>query len=138
MVSRPSEPVWLLRLVVDAIHSDQLREHGGLPGVRDENALESALARPLQKRHYADDTDICALAAAYGFGLARNHPYRDGNKRIAFLAVATFLGLNGWELSATDAEVVTAFVALAAGKVTEEDLADWIRRHAARVPPGGD
>ena len=119
-------------MVVDAIHSDQLREHGGLPGIRDENALESALARPQQKWHYADKTDIPALAAAYGFGLARNHPYRDGNKRIAFLAVVTFLGLHDRELTATDAEVVTAFVALAAGRLTEDDLAEWIRRHIAK------
>jgi death-on-curing protein len=131
-MSRSAEPVWLSRLIVDAIHSDQLREHGGLPGVRDEHALESALARPQQKWHYADRTDIPALAAAYGFGLARNHPYRDGNKRIAFLAVATFLGLNGYELRASDADVVTAFVALAAGRITEEDLADWISGHAER------
>jgi death on curing protein len=130
---RRSEPVWLSRVVVDAIHADQLREHGGLPGIRDENALESALARPLQKWHYADKTDMPALAAAYGFGLARNHPYRDGNKRIAFLAVATFLGVNDWELTATDADVVTAFVTLAAEQLTEDDLAGWIRGHASKL-----
>ena len=120
------------RLVVDAIHADQVREHGGLPGIRDENALESALARPVQKWHYSEKTDVSALAAAYGFGLARNHPYRDGNKRIAFLAVFTFLGLNDWELTATDAEVVTTFLTLAAGQLTEEALADWIRSHASK------
>lgn len=114
-------------MVVDAIHSDQLREHGGLPGVRDENALESALARPQQKWHYADVTDVSALAAAYAFGLVRNHPYRDGNKRIGFLAMATFLGLNGYELDATDAEVVAEIVAVADGGVSENGLADWIR-----------
>jgi death-on-curing protein len=124
--------MWLDRLVVDAIHADQLREHGGLPGVRDENALESARARPLQKWRYGEERDIAALAAAYGFGLVRNHPYRDGNKRIGFLALATFLGINGHELTATDEEVVTEIVALASGNVSEEALAAWIREHLRR------
>jgi death-on-curing protein len=126
------EPKWLDRLVVDAIHADQLREHGGLPGIRDENALESALARPLQKWTYGEERDVAALAAAYGFGLVTNHPYRDGNKRIGFLALATFLGVNGYELTATDAEVVTEIVALASGNVTELALAAWIREHLTR------
>src|SRR5262249_58465403 len=108
------------------MHHDQLREHGGIPGVRDENALESALAQPQQKWHYGDRPDLATLAAAYGFGLVRNHPYRDGNKRIGFLATATFLGLNGHELDATDADVVTIFVSLADGRVSEGQLADWI------------
>ena len=119
-------------MVVDAIHSDQLREHGGLPGVRDENALESALARPQQKWHYAENTDIPVLAAAYAFGLVRNHPYRDGNKRIGFLAMVTFLGINGYAFEATDADVVTQFVSLAARDVSEDQLADWIRNHSRR------
>jgi death-on-curing protein len=126
------EPRWLARIVVDAIHHDQLREHGGLPGIRDENALESALARPRQKWHYADKTDVPTLAAAYAFGLVKNHPYRDGNKRIGFLAMATFLGMNGYDLAATDVEVVTEFVGLAAGSISEEAIADWNRRHATR------
>ena len=125
---RQAEPLWLSRLVVDAIHTDQLREHGGLPGVRDENALESALARPRQKWHYAVSPDVPALAAAYAFGLVQNHPYRDGNKRIGFLAMVTFLGTNGYEFSAGDADVVTEILALADGKVSEDDLATWIRR----------
>jgi death on curing protein len=129
---RGSEPKWLSRLVVDAIHNDQLREHGGLPGVRDENVLESALARPQQKWHYSDRTDVPTLAAAYAFGLVQNHPYRDGNKRIGFLAMVTFLGLNSHDFSATDAEVVTEFLALAHGSVSEEALADWIRRHSSK------
>lgn len=132
MAKRRWEPVWLNRLVVDAVHAEQLREHGGLRGIRDENALESALARPQQKWHYAERTDIPVLAAAYAFGLTRNHPYRDGNKRIGFLAMATFLGMNGYELDATDAEVVAEFSALAEGTVSEEALADWIRQHSAR------
>ena len=131
MAKRSSEPKWLTRTVVDAIHNDQLREHGGLPGIRDENVLESALARPRQKWHYLD-TDLATLAAAYGFGLVKNHPYRDGNKRIGFLALVTFLGINGQDLRATDAEVVTEIVALADGSVSEDDLAGWIRRHSGR------
>ena len=106
-----------------------MRQHGGLAAVRDENALESALARPRQKWSYGDEHDLATLAAAYGFGLARNHPYRDGNKRIAFLALATFLGVNDLEFIATDAEVVTVMLALAAGRLTERQLADWIREH---------
>lgn len=132
MAKRRTKPRWLSRLVIDAIHSDQLREHGGLPGVRDENALESALARPRQKWHYAALTDVATLAAAYACGLVKNHPYCDGNKRIGFLAMATFLGINGCELDATDAEVVVEILALADGHVSEDELADWIRHHVAK------
>ncbi len=131
-MAKRREPAWLSRVVVDAIHNDQLREHGGLPGIRDENVLESALARPQQKWQYADGADVPLLAAAYAFGLVRNHPYRDGNKRIGFLAMVTFLGLNGHDFSATDAEIVTQIVALADGTVSEGVLADWIREHSAR------
>lgn len=128
MAKRPlREPQWLGRLVVDAIHADQLREHGGLPGIKDENALESALARPRQKWAYSREVDIAGLAAAYGFGLVRNHPYRDGNKRIGFLAVVTFLGLSGYELDVTDEVVVTRILDLAAGHLSEDALASWIR-----------
>ena len=126
------EPRWLSRLVVDAIQADQVREHGGLPGIRDESALESALARPRQKWAYGEERDIAVLAAAYGFGLVRNHPYRDGNKRVGFLALATFLGINDHELAVTDEEVVTEMLALAAGHVSEEHLAGWIRAHLTR------
>jgi len=103
-----------------------------LPGIRDENVLESALARPLQKWHYADRTDVPMLAAAYAFGLVKNHPYRDGNKRVGFLAMATFLGMNGRDLTATDAEVVAEILALADGSASEESLADWIRQHSTK------
>ena len=113
--------------MVDAIHADQLREHGGLPGVRDENALESALNRPRQKWAYATDVDVAALAAAYAFGIVRNHPYRDGNKRIGFLAMATFLALNGSALDVSDEEIVTQVVRLASGSLSEEQLTAWIR-----------
>ena len=132
MAKRRSEPKWVTRVVVDAVHDDQLREHGGLPGIRDENALESALARPRQKWHHLDRTDMPALAAAYGFGLVKSHPYQDGNKRIGFLAMVTVLGLNGHDFFATETEVVTEILALADGRVSEEELAEWIRRHSER------
>jgi death on curing protein len=119
-------------MVVDAIHNDQLREHGGLAGIRDENALESALARAKQQWHYAERTDLPMLAAAYAFGLVTNHPYRDGNKRIGFLAMVTFLGVNGHDFEATEPDVVSEFLALAGGRVSEETLADWIRRRSSR------
>jgi len=126
------EPRWVPRVVVDSIHVDQLREHGGLAGVRDENALEAALARARQQWAYEPTSDLASLAAAYAFGLARAHPFSDGNKRTAFLTMMTFLGLNGKELSATEVDVVQMMVALAGGAVTEAMLADWIR---ARLVP---
>ncbi len=123
------EPVWLRRRESDAIHFDQLRQHGGIPGVRDENALGSALARPRHRWAYQPDSDLAALAAAYGYGLATNHGYNDGNKRVAFMAMYVFLGLNGWELDAPEPEVVQVMLALADGRLDEEQLADWLRDH---------
>ena len=121
------EPIWLDHLVVDAVHLDQLREHGGLQGVRDENALESALARARNKWAYELAPDLAALAAAYGYGLAASHPYHDGNKRIAFLAMVMFLGLNGWDLDASESEVVSTMLAVADGSYSEPELAEWLR-----------
>ena len=132
MARRRKEPRWLARVVVDAIHADQLRQHGGLPGVRDENLLESALARPRQKWEYDDAADLAMLAASYAFGFARNHPYSDGNKRIAFLALITFLGVNDHEFATTDEDVVTTMLALAEGSLTETQLANWVRAHLKR------
>jgi death-on-curing protein len=126
-MAAPREPRWVSRLVVDAIQTDMLLTHGGLPGLRDEDLLESALARPRQRFSYDATTDLAALAAACGFGLARNHPYRDGNKRVSFVTMAVFLGLNGLELTAPETEVVTTMVALASGTLDENALADWIR-----------
>ena len=125
-------PNWLNRTIIDAIHDDQIREHGGLPGTRDENVLESALARPQQKWRYSRRPDVPMLAAAYAFGLVQNHPYRDGNKRVGFLALVTFLGVNDYEFSATEAEVVSEILALAAGTVSEEALAKWVRQHSSK------
>jgi death-on-curing protein len=132
VAKRRREPRWLNRLVVDAVHTDQLREHGGLPGVRDENALESALARPQQRWLYEQEADVAAAAAAYAFGLVKNHPYRDGNKRIGFLALVTFLGINGLEFDAPEQDVVAEMVMLADGKLSEEQLAAWVRSHITR------
>ena len=132
MPPRRREPVWLSRTVVDAIHADQLREHGGLPGVRDDNVLESALARARQKWTYGG-RDVAVLAAAYGYGIVTSHPYRDGNKRIGFLSLVTFLGVNGHDLDPTDADVVATIVELAAGRLTEDELAQWIRDRLAPV-----
>lgn len=124
-----NEPVWVERLVLDAVHLDQLREHGGLPGVRDENALESALARARQKWHYAPESDLATLAAAHAFGIVTSHPYRDGNKRSGFLAMAIFLGLNGHELEAAESDVVATILAVADNRCSEEELARWVRDH---------
>jgi death on curing protein len=129
---RCAEPRWLSRVVVDAIHADQLRQHGGLAGVRDENVLESSLARPRQKWAYEPTLDLAALAAAYAYGLVRNHPYRDGNKRIGFLALATFLGVNDYELDTTDEDVVTTVLSLADRHLTGSQMASWVRNHLRR------
>ena len=127
-----AEPVWVPRLVVEAIHWDQIREHGGLGGVREENALESALARARQKWLYEPDTEIAVLAAAYGFGLCQNHPFRDGNKRVAFVTMLVFLDLNGWSFEAAEPEVVTAMLAVASAGSKEADLAAWLRTKFSR------
>jgi death-on-curing protein len=111
------------------VHLDQLREHGGRPGVREENTLEAVLACPRQRWHYEPQSDLATSAAAYGRGRVTSHPYRDGNKRIAFLAMVVFLGLNGADLEATQEEVVTTMLAAAAGQLTESQLADWVRDH---------
>ncbi len=113
-----------------------LLTHGGLPGIRDENALDSALARPRQRFAYQPNADLAALAAAYGYALARNHPYSDGNKRVAFMVMAVFLGLNGLVFTASEADVVTTVVALASGDLDEDELADWIRTHTVNRPRG--
>ena len=121
---------WLDRAVLIAVHEMQLAEHGGGAGLRDAALLESVLAKPLNLQAYGEP-DACALAAAYGYGIARNHAFIDGNKRTAFVAVELFLRLNGWQLVATDADCVLTTLALAAGDITESEFADWLRAHAA-------
>lgn len=121
------EPRWVERLVVEAVHFDLVRTHGGMPGLRDDTSLESALARPRQRFAYAAGSDLAALAAAYGYGFVRDHPFNDGNKRVAFVTMGVFLGLNGHEIEAPETEIVTVMLDLAAGELAEEQLADWIR-----------
>ena len=119
---------WLSSELIHAVHDEQLAEHGGGAGVRDANLLESALARPQQLAHYGEP-DVAAFAASYGFGIARNHPFIDGNKRTAFVAVELFLALNGTDLIASDADAVVHILALAAGRLSEADFAQWIRNN---------
>ena len=121
------EPVWLDARVALAVHDRQLAEHGGGQGVRDPALLESALARPLNRWGYGED-DRCALAAAYAFGIARNHPYVDGNKRTAWVFARLFLALNGAALRFAPEDAIRMMLALAAGELSEEELADWFRQ----------
>lgn len=120
--------VWVMREVARAAHAEQLAEHGGPDGVRDQGLLESAMARALNLAQYGEP-DVAALTAAYAWGIARNHPFVDGNKRTAAVIAETFLVLNGYFLDASDAELVVAILALAAGELTEDELADWFRFH---------
>jgi death-on-curing protein len=117
---------WVAEAVALAAHDEQIAEHGGGAGVRDMGLFLSAMARPQNLAAY-EEPDAASLAAAYAFGLARNHPFVDGNKRIAAVVGETFLALNGYRLQASDAEIVVMFLSLAAGEVTEESLADWFR-----------
>src|SRR3954471_4514228 len=122
--------IWVDLDIAMAAHAEQLAEHGGGEGVRDPGALESAMARPLNLAAYGDP-DAASLAAAYAFGIARNHPFVDGNKRTAAVVSVTFLFMNRCPFTATPAEVAVAFLALAAGELSEEEMADWFRRHIA-------
>lgn len=122
-----AEPQWLDDAVALAIHDRQLAEHGGSPGLRDAGMLESALARPVNRWAYGED-DPAVLAAAYAFGVARNHPFADGNKRTAWVLARLFLALNGHELRFEAADAIAAMLALAAGELSEEEMADWFRQ----------
>ena len=121
-------------MVIESIHLDQIREHGGLAGIRDTDLLESALARPKQKWAYDQSTDLAALAAAYCFGIVKNHPFQDGNKRVGFLALIVFLGLNDQTFQCSDEGVVTTIIGLASGQISEEALAAWIRANVTSSP----
>lgn len=118
--------IWVTVEVATAAHAEQLAEHGGGVGTRDPSLLESAMARPRNLAAYGEP-DAAALAAAYAYGIARNHPFVDGNKRTAAVVSETFLMLNGYGLDASDAELVVAFLALAAGELSEAETADWFR-----------
>ncbi|RLA46260.1 MAG: type II toxin-antitoxin system death-on-curing family toxin [Gammaproteobacteria bacterium] len=122
-----NEPVWVLDSVVSSIHQILLAEHGGSPGVRDEALLSSALMRPKQRFAYEPESSIFELAGSYGFGLARDHPFIDGNKRTAFTVSTVFLELNGASFDAPEPEVVLFFESLAAGSISEHELADWFK-----------
>ena len=121
-----SAPRWVTASVVRAIHADQIRAHGGTPGLRDRGLLESALDRPRNRFHYQPDAGLHALAAAYGFALARNHPFVDGNKRVAFQAMFVFLGLNGLRIVASEEAVVSVMLSVASGEMDEEALTSWL------------
>jgi len=121
-----NEPKWVTLPIVLAIHDEQLAIHGGSAGLRDGSLLESALDRPRNKWTY-EKAKLPELAAAYGYGIARNHPFVDGNKRTALLVIYTFLGLNGIDFIVPEADAAAMILALAGGEVSEESLARWIR-----------
>jgi death-on-curing protein len=125
-------PRWIDRLALLFLHEETLAEHGGLTGLRDESALDAALARPQHVHAYESTADLARLAAAYCFGLVRDHPFNDGNKRAGFLALGLFLSLNGCELQVDQAEAAETILRLAAGQLSENALADWIRKYMVR------
>ena len=125
---------WLNSKEVLAIHARQIAEHGGINGVRDLGLLESALARPQNILAYEPEADIASLAAAYAFGIAKNHPFLDGNKRTAYVAMRTFLVLNGIEFTATQEDKYLTFIDLSAGNLSEDSLAEWIRKNVSGEP----
>lgn len=129
-----NEPFWLTPKVVADIHSEQLALFGGPDGIRDRGLLESALARPINRFAYGE-TDMAALAAAYAFGIAKNHPFIDGNKRVSLLALIIFLRLNGIEFAPSEADAAAIILALAAGEVEEEGLTRWIRDNWPKDAP---
>lgn len=121
------EPIWLSRALVDSMQFELIREHGGLHGVRDDNLIESALARPRNRFFYDDNVDLATLAAAYGFGFATNHGYVDGNKRIALMAMFVFLYQNGFFLDADNTEIVVVISDVITRKINENELAEFLR-----------
>lgn len=123
---------WLPKGAVLAMHARQLAEHGGGTGIRDEGLLESALQRPQNKLEY-EQPDIADLAAAYAYGIARNHPFVDGNKRTALVAARTFLLLNGFQITASKEDRVRTFLALASGNLSEAELAAWFRNYKIAI-----
>jgi len=129
VTSTESEPQWLPATVVPAIHADQIKQHGGSFGLRDQGLLDSALQRAPNHWHYDSSVDLLFLAALYAVGLAKNHPFIDGNKRTAFQAMYVFLGLNGLRILADEAVVVRLMCDVAIGVIEEEDLASWLKDH---------
>jgi death-on-curing protein len=127
---KANEPKWLEREAVLILHNESLEEHGGLSGVRDEGLLESALNRPQNLFHYERVTDLARLAASYAFGIAKNHPFNDGNKRAAFQAATVFLWINGLDLNASQVDATNAVFQLAGGEISETDFAKWLKVHS--------
>lgn len=127
-----AEPIWITAAMVQVIHDDQVATHGGAYGLRDEGLLASALARGRHRYGYEEGADIYRLAADYGYGIARNHPFIDGNKRTAFQAMYVFLKVNGWDLDAPEPEVVLVMQSLAAGELSEDELAQWLKQYSSR------
>jgi death on curing protein len=128
------QPLWVSKKAVLAMHSEQLSEHGGSNGIRDETLLDSALAKPRNVFDYADEPDIFRLAASYASGIARNHAFMDGNKRTALVVSITFLDRNGWDIVATKEDIYFTFLHLAEGSLSEERLAEWFRNNAVPLP----
>jgi len=135
-VTAQPEPRWLLEDAILSIHDMLIREHGGTPGIRDHGLLASALARPKHLFTYAPDSSLQQLAAAYGYGLAHNHAFVDGNKRIALVAMAVFLEIKGLQLIATEVDAVIELTGVAAGEISEEDLVLWLERNTAPTLAG--
>ena len=128
-----SAPVWLDRRALELLHGESIAEHGGADGLRDEGLFESALARPQNLFAYEGETDIARLAACYGFGLAKNHAFVDGNKRVAFIATGLFLRLNGHRLVVDQVQATMTMLSVASGAFSESEFADWIRKHIKPV-----
>jgi death-on-curing protein len=128
------EPFWISKEVVFALHARQVAEHGGDAGLREESMLESALARPMQRHFYEQDSDLCKSAASYAMGLAKNHPFVDGNKRTAFVVYRLFLLRNGLTITAGKADRYLTMLHLAAGEMDEDTFADWLRKNTAPAP----
>lgn len=124
------EPHWLSKKALLLLHTESLAGFGGVPGLRDESLLESALARPVNLYGYEPQSTLAALAACYGFGLAKNHAFVDGNKRAAFLAIGVFLSINGAKLVADELDAIQTIVAVAAGELDEQVLATWIENNS--------
>ena len=132
MAEPRAEPVWLDSRIAYAVHDRQLAEHGGGGGLRDAGALESALARPINRWKYGED-ELAQLAAAYAFGIARNHPFIDGNKRTAWIMARLFLLANAVEIAFDKVDATNTMIALAAGELSEDELADWFRHRVVAV-----
>ncbi len=126
------EPVWVEKEALLLLHLKALARFGGAEGLRDEGLLDSALMRPRNAFHYDGQKEVAALAASYAFGLAKNHPFVDGNKRAAFMAVGVFLAMNGWTLNCDSVDAIQAVMALAGGEIGESEFAAWLKRNIKR------